>query len=204
MQSEWDSLMLETFQLKQHLDTVRQELSQALYQHDAACRVIARLVRERDEARAALQNAQSVLAKQAVGGGSDENGEAGFTSAITDKILKRSEVLRKDRAGRKAPSGLTKAADMKKWKDAASHRHHSSDKQGILSLAMDSSNTNRVVTGGMDKTARVFDLEAGQVVSVLHGHSKPVSSVDFHESRNMIISGSQDKTVRLWSASTGE
>ncbi|CAN0547097.1 unnamed protein product, partial [Ectocarpus sp. 8 AP-2014] len=49
-QNEWDDLMLETHTLKQHLNQTRQELSQSLYQNDAACRVIARLHRERDEA----------------------------------------------------------------------------------------------------------------------------------------------------------
>jgi len=49
-QNEWDENVLEIFTLKQHLDMTRKELSQALYQHDAACRVIARLKEERDEA----------------------------------------------------------------------------------------------------------------------------------------------------------
>lgn len=68
-QNEWDALVLESHTLKQQLSQTRQELSTALYQNDAATRVIARLSRERDEAREALSNVT-------ISGGAGSNGDA--------------------------------------------------------------------------------------------------------------------------------
>ena len=68
-QTEWDALALETFTIRQQLQQTRQELATALYQHDAAVRVIARLTDERDEAREALS-------KVSVSGRSANNGDA--------------------------------------------------------------------------------------------------------------------------------
>lgn len=68
-QNEWDALALETYTLRQHLTQTRQELSRALYEHDAAVRVITRLSRERDEAREALS-------KISINGGVPANGDA--------------------------------------------------------------------------------------------------------------------------------
>eukprot|EP00127_Corallochytrium_limacisporum_P006103 Clim_evm52s218 gene=Clim_evmTU52s218 len=45
-QSEWDSVVLENHKLKQQVYATRKELTHALFQYDAACRVIARLQKQ--------------------------------------------------------------------------------------------------------------------------------------------------------------
>jgi pre-mRNA-processing factor 19 len=67
-QNEWDSLAIETYNLREQLARTREELATALYQHDAAVRVIARLTKERDDARDALS-------KVTVSGSAPSNGD---------------------------------------------------------------------------------------------------------------------------------
>ena len=49
LQTEWDAVMLDVFTLRKSLTDTRKELAHALYQQDAACRVIARLVKEKEQ-----------------------------------------------------------------------------------------------------------------------------------------------------------
>ena len=63
--------MLETFELKRTLEDTRRELAHAIYQHDAACRVIARLLSERDQARAMLAKSGGAGAVAMAGVGAD-------------------------------------------------------------------------------------------------------------------------------------
>ena len=67
-QNEWDAIAIETFELKKQLAQTRQELSTALYDYEGALRILARVTKERDDARAALAKVQV--------GGHVENGSA--------------------------------------------------------------------------------------------------------------------------------
>lgn len=232
MQNEWDALMLETFTLKQQLDTVRpsrslaivcvvnlcaqvrQELAQSLYQHDASCRVIARLVKERDEARSALANMKVAVS----GGGAvvasepaapaaaamevDAKANVGIPEAIGNRIVEKATELQGQRKKRVIPDSLAKPEDIAAYKVSADFPGmHSASAPGILCVDL-SADHSQVVTGGVDKTGVVLDRNSGKEVAKLTGHTGRVLDVLFHPTEPLILTASADATVVGWTPET--
>mmetsp|Transcript_20377 Transcript_20377/g.33969 ORF Transcript_20377/g.33969 Transcript_20377/m.33969 type:complete len:490 (+) Transcript_20377:71-1540(+) len=198
-QNEWDASALEAFHLKQQLGIVRQELAHSLYQLDAAQRVIARLLRERDEARETLARLQPPVGfsgAKADGPKPMEEENLGVTAEIVSKITRLSEELGKERQKRKvaAPSQDTIAA----FKQTSSQNTHKAAEPGLLCLDIHPTDNTLIITGGVDKTAVLYNQETKKKVHTLLGHSKKVTAVKFHPKENAIYTASADKTVRIW------
>jgi pre-mRNA-processing factor 19 len=216
-QNEWDELMLETYSLRQHLDTARQELSQSLYQHDAACRVIATLMRERDEARAALANAGAVsvapssAAAPASAAMEVDSGSGAAAGGISGDILAaasdKCQELSGSRRGRKVADGLATKAELASFSELGSYSFHKSDKPGVTCLdACVSGEGALLLSGGADKQIVLSNAMDGKPIGkVTTGHSKRITDVKFtsnFESDRTFFSASADCSVKVWREST--
>ena len=151
-QNEWDSVVLETYSLKLQLEQARQELSHSLYQHEvqdslahgyldlkknifffpfpsfhfqAACRVIARLVKERDAARASLASFQPQAASDAaaapLGDGMDvdvvsSGQEKSLPATLLTLVESNAKTLQKSRRKRALPGSLASQEQVAQYK----------------------------------------------------------------------------------------
>ncbi|CAM0141801.1 hypothetical protein VKS41_004503 [Umbelopsis sp. WA50703] len=209
-QNEWDSMMLETFTLKQQYQQVRQELSHALYQNDAASRVIARLLKERDSAREALANVQAHLGTQAAPATTEsesmdvDSQESGLPAEAVEKINATSEKLSATRKKRKPPTEHASAEAVGAFTQTESvPSMHNARPAGVTALDIDDKRGN-VLTGGNDKHVQVYSREKEKVLANLTGHTKKITSVKFRgdtdgsEEIDIAVSASADKSVRVW------
>ncbi|PVD32778.1 hypothetical protein C0Q70_08224 [Pomacea canaliculata] len=242
LQDEWDAVMLHSFTLRQQLQTARQELSHALYQHDAACRVISRLTKEVTAAREALATLKPQAGITAAVGSyaapapqpvSNYEFSAAFSYCILLMLLKQAlrqhnllrrlgmsdEVIQKlqDKAtlltaerkkrGKTVPEGLANSDDIRAYRQLAfSHGKgvHSASVPGILALDLCLRDTSRIVTGGNDKTAVVFNKDTEQVMAILKGHTKKVTSVIYHPEEEIVITASPDTSIRVWGVANAQ
>ncbi|KAF9427506.1 hypothetical protein BGZ94_004771 [Podila epigama] len=59
-----------------------------------------------------------------------------------------------------------------------------------------------IVTGALDNTLKVWNVETGECINTLFGHEEGVWSLAFDKLR--IVSGSLDKTIKIWDTETGK
>lgn len=214
LQQEWDETVLETFNLRQQLDTTRRELSHALYQYDAACRVIARLVKERDEAFNLLKTYQLngyVAATNGEGSCQPQQStteteeamdvvqtEVGISPEIVNELNALCKQLSSGRKQRKPSEHLTTKDQMAQLHEVGQYAPH---KNAITAVAVKSSsdnNSNLVLSGSADSSVVLSDLDSGKVHCKLNGHRGVVNTVAFSPvSTDTLFSGSDDKTVRV-------
>ncbi|XP_015516147.1 pre-mRNA-processing factor 19 [Neodiprion pinetum] len=220
LQDEWDAVMLHSFTQRQQLQTARQELSHALYQHDAACRVIARLTKEVTAAREALATLkpqagitqatvipQPSVAVEAGGAAAQPTEQAGITEDVIQKLQERATVLTQERKrrGRSIPEDLLPQESIRAFQTLASHPGlHSASVPGILALDIHGADTSKILTGGADKNATVFNKDTEQVVAILKGHTKKVTRVIYHPEEDVVMTASPDTTIRVWNVGTSQ
>ncbi|CAG8507606.1 51_t:CDS:2 [Dentiscutata heterogama] len=72
---------------------------------------------------------------------------------------------------------------------------------GIMCLQFDDIK-DRLITGSYDNTIRVWNLETGEVVRTLTGHTRCVRALQFDYAK--LITGSMDHTLRVWNYHTGK
>ncbi|KAH9487050.1 Pre-mRNA-processing factor 19 [Psilocybe cubensis] len=212
LSNEWDAVALSMYNLEQKYNATRQELSYALYSQDAASRVIARLIRERDAAREALANVSASMGIAPTASAPTEDVEmvedAGLPASVVAKIDEVHQKLSASRKQRKnaPPPGFAASADVKTY--VATHTVpslHSASPAGITSLAISQTNPSQFLTGGNDKIVQLYDQNTDKVLASLKGHTKKVNHVAFREQEGentLLLSAGADKIAKVWAHDT--
>lgn len=79
----------------------------------------------------------------------------------------------------------------------------SGHQKAVWSVAL-STDGKVAVSGGEDKTVKIWNTETGNLLRSLSGHVDGVRSVSISHDRQLMASASADETIKLWNVSTGE
>ncbi|KAL2123691.1 hypothetical protein VTJ04DRAFT_56 [Mycothermus thermophilus] len=190
-QDEWDALVLETYNTREQLARTREELATALYQHDAAVRVIARLTKERDEARDALAK---ITVAPAAAGPSASNGDAmavdneGLPEHLVEHVNELQQQLMKGRKKRPIPQGWASADEV-----AALQQVAYTDLNVTQASSLDTESDYAAI-GGLDGKLDIYSVQANTVERTLDV-GEPITSTVWTGSK--VIVGTAKGSVKV-------
>lgn len=75
---------------------------------------------------------------------------------------------------------------------------------GAIVCAAFSSDDQLIVSGGWDKTIKLWDAATGMLLKTLSGHDRAVTSIAFVGNNRKVVSTSLDGTLRIWDLFSGE
>jgi pre-mRNA-processing factor 19 len=168
--------------LKQQLAQTRQELSTALYQNDAATRVIARITRERDEAREALSNITIT------GGGAGEAMQVDrqeLPEALAAKVDETQTQLSSTRRKRPIPDGWATTETIQSFDTKQST---TGIYPGSTAVSVDETG-DLALFGGTDGVAGIYSISEQKLVHTLKCGA-PVTATLWWGSRAVVATSS--------------
>ncbi|KAG9154855.1 hypothetical protein Leryth_023912 [Lithospermum erythrorhizon] len=232
-QKQWDGLLLSNFGLETIAKQGKLNYMQNQTMKDIAClakhisgkpfRVVARLKKERDEARALLAQAgrqiptsaatEATVAAAALSivktgseyataedqdTGSGKRIHPGISTNIITEFTDCEAALSQQRIKRQIPPTLAPIEALERYTQLNSYPLHKTNKSGILALDIHH-DKDLIATGGADANVVVFDRPSGEILRILSGHLQRVTSAKFVTGG--MVTSSADKTVRIWQGS---
>lgn len=201
---EWDAMMLEQFSLRQQVAQTQQELSHALFQHDAACRVIAKLIQERDALKKRVNGSAAAPAKKnedESNADEEDDDEANVLPLpVCDAIEEHERRLQQQRKRRDPPITLAQPETIQKFVEFDSASVHGNYAVTALDVT-DTLGNRTAVTGGADGKIVRYDLARRAVCGTGVGHRKAIRAIK--DVGDVVVSASDDTTVRVWRSEGG-
>jgi len=193
--SEHDLLLIQNFKLRTALDAVKGQLTQALYQHDAACRVVARLTREKE-----------IMSKRITE--APVSSSARTTGFSSEKLLEISENASELQAARKSRTQVVFPNDeLASWAPTGSTVCHEAARPGILDVAIKNQpgSGNIAVTCGYDGHITLTNLSTVSRMTRFQVSDTAVNCVDVHPDADVIVAGCKNKSLRFYTGiATGQ